>query len=353
MIVVMKRGATTEEKKRVYQEIRRVGLRYQAIEGVERTVIGVIGTQPDTSNLFLEVLPGVEKVIPILRPYKLASRELKQENTVIRVNGIQIGGNKVVVAAGPCSVEDQESLISVAESVKESGAAFLRGGAFKPRTSPYSFQGHGERALKYLVRAREVTGLPVVTEVMDTKDIPLVAEYADVLQVGARNMSNFSLLKALGNQEKTVLLKRGRASTVTELLMSAEYILSGGNMNVILCERGIRTFENGTRNTLDLSAVPALKEATHLPVFVDPSHGTGKREYVEAMSRAAIAAGADGLLVEVHSNPEKALSDGEQSLRPDDFARLMQSVRRIAEAMGKSVLSLDEEHCGFQAAGPK
>jgi 3-deoxy-7-phosphoheptulonate synthase len=353
MIVVMKRGASTEEKDRVYREIRRVGLRYQAIEGVERTVVGVIGTQPDTGKLFLEVLPGVEKVIPILRPYKLASRELKQENTLIRVNGIQIGGKHVVVAAGPCSVEDEASLISLAKSVKEHGAAFLRGGAFKPRTSPYSFQGHGEPALKYLARAREVTGLPVVTEVMDTMDIPLVAGYADVLQVGARNMSNFSLLKALGNQEKPVLLKRGRASTVTELLMSAEYILSGGNMNVILCERGIRTFENGTRNTLDLSAVPALKEVTHLPVFVDPSHGTGKREYVEAMSRAAIAAGADGLLVEVHPNPEKALSDGEQSLRPEDFGGLMQSIRLIAEAMGKSVLSLDEERRGLGAAGSK
>jgi len=351
MIVVMKLNASQEEKERVYQEVRRVGLRYQAIEGVERTVIGVIGTLPDTRKLSLDVLPGVEKVIPILKPYKLASRELKKDNTIITVNGVQIGGNRVVVAAGPCSVEDEKSLVAVARSVKESGAAFLRGGAFKPRTSPYSFQGHGESALKYLAHAREVTGLPVVTEVMDTKDIPLVAEYADVLQVGARNMSNFSLLKELGKQAKPILLKRGRASTVTELLMSAEYILSGGNMNVILCERGIRTFENGTRNTLDLSAVPSLKEATHLPVFVDPSHGTGKRDYVEAMSRAAIASGADGLLVEVHHNPEKALSDGEQSLRPQDFARLMQSVHRIAEAMGKSVLSLDEERSGLPAAG--
>ncbi|MDP2897701.1 MAG: 3-deoxy-7-phosphoheptulonate synthase, partial [bacterium] len=308
MIVVMKRDATAAEKDRVYEEIRRAGLRYQAIEGVERTVIGVIGTQPDTARLYVEVLPGVEKVIPILKPYKLSSRELKKDTTVIRVNGIQIGGNGVVVAAGPCSVEDEDSLLCVAKSVKESGAALLRGGAFKPRTSPYSFQGHGEPALKYLARAREETGLPIVTEVMDTKDIPLVAGYADILQVGARNMSNFSLLKALGDQPKPVLLKRGRASTVTEMLMSAEYILSGGNMNVILCERGIRTFENGTRNTLDISAVPALKEATHLPVFVDPSHGTGRREYVEAMSRAAIAAGADGLLVEVHHSPETALS---------------------------------------------
>lgn len=340
MIVVMKRDATAAEKERVYDEIRRAGLRYQAIEGVERTVIGVIGTQPDTARLYMEVLPGVEKVIPILKPYKLSSRELKKDPTVIPVNGIQIGGNGVVVAAGPCSVEDEESLLSVARSVKESGAALLRGGAFKPRTSPYSFQGHGEPALKYLARAREKTGLPIVTEVMDTKDIPLVAGYADILQVGARNMSNFSLLKALGDQPKPVLLKRGRASTVTEMLMSAEYILSGGNMNVILCERGIRTFENGTRNTLDISAVPALKEATHLPVFVDPSHGTGRREYVEAMSRAAIAAGADGLLVEVHHSPETALSDGEQSLRPEDFARLMQSVGRIAEAVGRTVISL-------------
>jgi len=336
----MKRDATAAEKERVYEEIRRAGLRYQAIEGVERTVIGVIGTQPDTARLYVEVLPGVEKVIPILKPYKLSSRELKKDATVIPVNGIKIGGNGVVVAAGPCSVEDEDSLLSVAKSVKESGAALLRGGAFKPRTSPYSFQGHGEPALKYLARAREETGLPIVTEVMDTKDIPLVAGYADILQVGARNMSNFSLLKALGDQPKPVLLKRGRASTVTEMLMSAEYILSGGNMNVILCERGIRTFENGTRNTLDISAVPALKEATHLPVFVDPSHGTGRREYVEAMSRAAIAAGADGLLVEVHQSPETALSDGEQSLRPEDFARLMQSVGRIAEAVGRTVLSL-------------
>jgi len=338
MIIVMKQDATSEEKERVYREIHRVGLRYQAIHGVERTVIGVIGTQPDTGRIQVEVLPGVEKVIPILRPYKLASRELKKDGTVIAVNGVEIGGNRIVVAAGPCSVEDEESLIAVAEHVKRSGASLLRGGAFKPRTSPYSFQGHGEPALKSLARAREVTGLPVVTEVMDTMDIPLVGEYADILQVGARNMSNFSLLKELGKQPKPVLLKRGRASTVTELLMSAEYVLSGGNMNVILCERGIRTFENGTRNTLDLSAVPALKEATHLPVFVDPSHGTGRRQYVEAMSKAAIAAGADGLLVEVHTNPEEALSDGEQSLRPEDFANLMESVRRVAQAVGRTAV---------------
>ncbi len=337
MIVVMKRNAAPEEKERVYREILEAGLRYQAIEGVERTVIGVIGARPDTGKVQLEVLPGVEKVIPILRPYKLAGRELKKDDTIITVNGVRIGGNRIVVAAGPCSVENEESLLEVAKSVKESGAQLLRGGAFKPRTSPYSFQGHGEPALKYLARAREVTGLPVVTEVMDTKDIPLVAEYADILQVGARNMSNFSLLKELGKQPKPILLKRGRASTVTELLMSAEYVLSGGNMNVIICERGIRTFENGTRNTLDLSAVPALKEATHLPIFVDPSHGTGRREYVEAMSKAAIAAGADGLLVEVHPNPEKALSDGEQSLHPEEFAALMQRLRRIAEAVGKTV----------------
>jgi len=337
MIVVMKRNAAPEEKERVYREILQAGLKYQAIEGVERTVIGVIGTQSDTGRVQLEVLPGVEKIIPILKPYKLASRELKKDDTIIAVNGVEIGGNRIVIVAGPCSVEDEESLVAVARSVKESGAALLRGGAFKPRTSPYSFQGHGEAALKYLARAREATGLPVVTEVMDSKDIPLVAEYADVLQVGARNMSNFSLLKELGKQPKPILLKRGRASTVTELLMSAEYVLSGGNMNVIICERGIRTFENGTRNTLDLSAVPALKDATHLPVFVDPSHGTGRREYVEAMSRAAVAAGADGLLVEVHPNPERALSDGEQSLHPECFSKLMDGIRRIAEAMGRTV----------------
>jgi 3-deoxy-7-phosphoheptulonate synthase len=337
MIVVMKKGASKQDKETVYRAIREAGLRYQAIEGVERTVIGVIGARHETQRVQLESLPEVEKVIPILKPYKLASRELKKDDTIISVNGVRIGGRQVVVAAGPCSVEDQESLLSVARSVKESGAALLRGGAYKPRTSPYTFQGHGEAALRYLAHAREATGLPVVTEVMDTKDIPLVAEYADILQVGARNMSNFSLLRELGKQPKPVFLKRGRASTVNELLMSAEYVLSGGNMNVILCERGIRTFENGTRNTLDLSAVPALKETTHLPVFVDPSHATGRREYVEAMSRAAIAAGADGLLVEVHPKPEKALSDGEQSLRPEDFARLMQSVRRISGAMGKTL----------------
>ncbi len=337
MIVVMKRNAAPEQKQRVYREIRQAGLRYQAIEGVERTVIGVIGTRSDTARVQLEVLPGVEKVIPILKPYKLASRELKKADTIIAVNGVRIGGDQIIVAAGPCSVESEESLLAVANSAKESGAALLRGGAFKPRTSPYSFQGYGEAALKYLARAREVTGLPVVTEVMDTKDIPLVAEYADILQVGTRNMSNFSLLKELGKQPKPVLLKRGRASTVSELLMSAEYVLSGGNMNVILCERGIRTFENGTRNTLDLSAIPALKDTTHLPVFVDPSHGTGRREYVEAMSKAAVAAGADGLLVEVHHNPERALSDGEQSLHPEEFARLMQNLQRIAEAVNRTI----------------
>ena len=337
MIIVLKPDVTEEEKEHIYERIRSLGLRYQAIKGVERTVIGVIGQEDVIRTLPLEAMPGVERSFPILKPFKLASRDFKSEDTVIELDDVKIGGRKVVVAAGPCSVEGEEMILDIAWKVKDAGAVILRGGAFKPRTSPYSFQGYGEVGLKYLAEAREKTGLYVVTEVVDTKDIPLVEKYADILQVGTRNMSNFSLLKEIGGLQKPVLLKRGRAATVRELLMAAEHILSNGNMKVILCERGIRTFENGTRNTLDLSAVPAIKESTHLPVFVDPSHGTGKREYIAAMSKAAVAAGADGLLIEVHNCPEKALSDGEQSLLPEDFRKLMQSLKSVAEAVGREM----------------
>ncbi|MFI5338322.1 MAG: 3-deoxy-7-phosphoheptulonate synthase, partial [Candidatus Methylomirabilales bacterium] len=285
----------------------------------------------------IEALPMVEKVLPILKPYKLASREFHPENTVVAVSGVQVGGQRLAVIAGPCSVESREMLLSVAKDVRAAGAHLLRGGAFKPRTSPYAFQGLGEEALRYLAEARRETGMPVVTELMDPREAMLVLQYADVIQVGARNMQNFRLLKELGMQKTPVLLKRGMSSTIRELLMSAEYILSEGNYNVILCERGIRTFEDATRNTLDLSAIPVLKQLTHLPVLVDPSHGTGKWDLVAPMALAAVAAGADGVMVEVHPRPEEALSDGPQALLPARFQRMMDDLKRVAEAIGRTL----------------
>lgn len=336
MIIVFKKEATEAEKQHVYDKIAELGLRHQSIIGEELTVVGVIGSEDMIRTLPLEAMPGVDYAMPILKPFKLASVEIKKKS-VIDIGGVMVGGDEIVVMAGPCSVENHDMLMEIAEDVKESGAKILRGGAFKPRTSPYSFQGHGEEALKYLAEAREKTGLKIVTEVMEINDVELVEQYTDILQIGTRNMQNYRLLSRVGQSNKPVLLKRGYAATVKEFLMCAEYILSEGNMNVMLCERGIRTFENGTRNTLDLSAIPAIKHQSHLPVIVDPSHGTGKSEYVADMSKAAIAAGADGLIIEVHNNPEIAMSDGEQSLEPGQFDELMRQLRPVARAVGRKL----------------
>jgi 3-deoxy-7-phosphoheptulonate synthase len=339
MIIVMKAKATGEELQEVLNTIKEFGYQPHPIYGTERTVIGAVGSERGKEKLqALEMLPGVEKVVPILQPYKLASREVKPEKSVIAINDtVQIGGDEVVVIAGPCSIESEQQIIETAVAVKAAGATVLRGGAFKPRTSPYAFQGLEEEGLKYLAEARERTGLPIVTEVMDPRDIALIAKYADVLQIGARNMQNFRLLKEVGMCRKPVLLKRGISATIKEWLMSAEYIMSGGNHEVVLCERGIRTYETATRNTLDLSAVPVLKQMTHLPVIVDPSHAVGKWDLVAPMAKAAVAAGADGLIIEVHSNPEEALCDGEQSLKPKSFKQLMDEMRPIAKAVGREI----------------
>lgn len=337
MIIVLKKEATEAEIKHVVERVKALGLRPMISKGIERTIIGVIGEEEILRSQPLEIFPGVEKVMPVLSPYKLVSREFKKENTVVDVSGVKIGGKEIVVMAGPCSVETMPLLLKIATSVKKSGAKVLRGGAFKPRTSPYAFQGLGQEGLVYLKEVSKKTGLKIVTEVMDTRDVPLVAKYADILQVGARNIQNFNLLKELGLAKKPVLLKRGMMSTVKEWLMSAEYILSNGNFDVILCERGIRTFEDFTRFTLDLSAVPVVKSLSHLPVIVDPSHGTGKWGLVSDMSKAAIAAGADGLIIEVHSNPEDAKSDGLQSLLPENFAKMMTDLKKIAKAVGREL----------------
>jgi len=337
MIIVMKPNATPQQIERVKQRIEEYGLKIHLSQGTEVTILGVIGDDRIINRDQLVHMDGVDKLIPVLKPYKLASREFHPEDTTFEVNGVRIGGENVVIVAGPCAVESREQILEAAEKVKQAGAHMLRGGAYKPRTSPYSFQGLGEEGLKLLKEASEKTGLPVVTEVMDIQTLPMVAEYADILQIGARNMQNYPLLHAVGESGKPVLLKRGMMSTLEELLMSAEYILSHGNHRVILCERGIRTFENYTRNTLDINAAPALKTLSHLPVFIDPSHGTGRWELVEPVSRAAIAAGADGLIIEVHPNPQQALSDGAQSLTPEHFAALMQSIKPIAHAIGRSL----------------
>ena len=337
MIVVMKQSATNAQIANVTARIEQLGCRVHLSEGAERTIIGVIGNGRPLDHEPIERMTGVERTVPILRPFKLASCEFHPQDTVVSVNGIEIGGRQVVVMAGPCAVESRDQLLETARAVKEAGAQVLRGGAFKPRTSPYSFQGLGEKGLRLLAEAREETGLAVVTEVMDSHKVPLVTTYADILQIGARNMQNYALLHAVGEAQRPVLLKRGMMSTIEELLMAAEYILSHGNGRVILCERGIRTFEQYTRNTLDISAVPLLKQLSHLPVVVDPSHGTGKWELVEPLSRAAVAAGADRLIIEVHPHPEKALSDGAQSLKPARFAALMRGLRPVAEAVGRTL----------------
>ena len=336
MIIVMEKGATKEQIEHVFDRIREMGYEVHPSYGVERTVIGAIGDERGKVQLqTLESAPGVERVVPILQPFKLVGRELKPETTVIKVGNVRIGSEQFVVMAGPCAVESRRQTLEIAEVVFRSGARLLRGGAFKPRTSPYSFQGLEEEGLRILAEARDKTGLLIVTEVMAAQDILLVARYADILQVGARNMQNFALLRQLGQQDRPVLLKRGMMATMKELLMSAEYIVSEGNENVILCERGIRTFEEYTRNTLDLSAVPMLQKLSHLPVIVDPSHGTGVRSLVPPMAKAAVAAGADGLLIEVHPNPEEAYSDGPQSLLPEQFERLMEEVKKYLEVEGK------------------
>ena len=339
-IIVVKPDAADEEIRHITKKLEGLGLGVQVSKGTERTVIGVIG---DTSKITEETddafraISCVESVMRILKPYKLASREFKKTSTMIKVGDTVIGGKRICVIAGPCSVENETMMLETAKQVKKAGASFLRGGAFKPRTSPYSFQGLGEEGLRYLETSKLKTGLPIVTELMDPRDIEVVEKYADIIQIGARNMQNFRLLLEVGQSRKPVLLKRGLSATVKEWLMSAEYIMSRGNHDVIMCERGIRTFETSTRNTLDLSAVPVLKKLTHLPVVVDPSHGVGVLEHIPAMARAAVAAGADGLLIEVHPNPEEALSDGEQSLTPGMFKKLMKELVPVAKAVGREI----------------
>jgi 3-deoxy-7-phosphoheptulonate synthase len=338
MIIVLKSGATDVEVEDVCRRITAMGYSPHTIRGALRTVIGAVGDDRGKDALrSLESLECVESVTPILKPYKLASREVREAPTEVRVGGVTIGGRSIVVMAGPCSVESRGQLLETAEQVRAAGAHVLRGGAFKPRTSPYAFQGLEDDGLKLLAEAKRETGLPVVTEVMEPDKVELVAEHADILQVGARNVQNFPLLRRVGDAGKPVLLKRGMSTSIQEWLLSAEYVLARGNPNVILCERGIRTFETTTRFTLDLNAVPVVKKLSHLPVVVDPSHGTGHWEYVEAMALAGVAAGADGLIIEVHPRPEEALSDGPQSLKPTRFAALMNRVRRVAEAVDREL----------------
>jgi len=339
-IIVLKPKIKKDEINHIVKKLKSWGLRADLSKGTERTIIGVIG---DTSKITedeenaIRSMAGVEDVMRILKPYKLASRDFKSKDTTVNVRGNIIGGRKLHVFAGPCAVENKTILINIGRKVKEAGATFIRGGAFKPRTSPYTFQGLGEEGLRYLADVRRKTGLPVVTELMDPRDIDVVLKYVDIIQIGARNMQNFRLLLEVGTCKKPVLLKRGLSATIKEWLMAAEYIMSKGNRHVILCERGIRTFETATRNTLDLSSVPVLKSLTHLPVIVDPSHGVGKMSLVAPMAKAAVAVGADGLIIEVHTNPEEALSDGEQSLRPDDFKKLMKELKPIAAAIGREI----------------
>ena len=328
MIISMRPHATREEIEHVCERIREFGYKVHSIEGEERVVIGVVGVGDVTACLeSLEATPGVESAVRISAPYKFVSREFKKDDSVIKISGLEIGGDQFVMMAGPCSVESEKQIMQTAEGVAEAGAQMLRGGAFKPRTSPYDFQGLELEGLKLLRKAKEATGLAIITEIMSDRDVDLVAEYADCMQVGARNMQNFALLKTLGSCGRPVLLKRGLSSTIKELLMSAEYIVAHGNPNVILCERGIRTFETATRNTCDIGAVPVLDELTHLPVVLDPSHATGKRSLVPALSRAGVAIGADGLIVEVHPNPEKAVSDGAQSLTLEQFRKMMRDLQ--------------------------
>jgi len=338
MIIVMRKDATEKDIEYVVKRIEKLGLKAMVSKGIERTIVGVIGPEDKISMQPLEVFPGVEKVMPVLAPYKLVSRDFHPQSSIVEVGkGVKIGGEEIIVMAGPCAIENMEQIRETAYRVKQAGAKILRGGAYKPRTSPYSFQGLGLEGLKMLKEVAEEVGLPTITEVMDTRDVELVSKYSDILQIGTRNMQNFSLLKEVGQTNKPVLLKRGLSATIKEWLMAAEYIASGGNTNIILCERGIRTFETYTRNTLDLSAVASVKQLSHLPVIVDPSHGTGKYNLVLPMSLAAVACGADGLMIEVHPRPQEALSDGSQSLIPDKFQELMEKVKKVAEAVGRYI----------------
>ena len=337
MIIVLRRGATEQDVRQIEEAIRSLGLTAHISRGVERTIIGAIGDERKIDPESFEGLPVVEKVLRILSPYRLVSREFQKEDTVIAVRGKTVGGKALALFAGPCSVEGHEMMVGIGGRVAAGGATFLRGGAFKPRTSPYAFQGMGEEGLKCLAEAREATGLPVATELMDPRDLELVARYADVIQIGARNMQNFRLLTEVGKLDKPVILKRGMSATIQEWLMSAEYIASEGNQKIILCERGIRTYETATRNTFDVSAFPVVKSLSHLPVIADPSHAAGKASLVAPLAAAAIAAGADGLMIEVHPQPERALSDGPQSLRPDAFAAMVGRLRKVAEAVGRTL----------------
>jgi 3-deoxy-7-phosphoheptulonate synthase len=336
MLIVMDAAASPEDIRRVVAAVEELGLQAHPIPGAQRTAIGITGNRGTVDRGSFENLPGVTEVIPVSAPYKLVSREAKRENTVVSVGGAPIGGPRLAIVAGPCAVESETQALEIGRRVKEGGATHYRGGAFKPRTSPYSFQGLGKKGLEILSRVRSETGLPIITEVLDTETVDLVAEHADCLQVGARNMQNFSLLKRLGRLRKPVLLKRGMSATIEELLLSAEYLLAEGNYEVVLCERGVRTFSDHTRNTLDLSAVPYVQRISHLPILVDPSHGTGKRPKVLPLSRAAVAVGADGLLIEVHHEPERALSDGPQAILPEMFAELVAEIRRLAPVVGRS-----------------
>jgi len=337
MIVVMKSDATVKQTSSVIKKVQELGFEPHLSKGEKKSIVGMVGNGKKVEPEIFMVLAGVESVVPILKPFKLASREFKKQPTVIPFGGFSIGGDEIIVMAGPCSVESREQTLEAADAVVKSGAKVLRGGAYKPRTSPYSFQGLGEEGLKILKEASDRTGLAIVTEVMSPDKVELVALYADILQVGARNMQNYSLLEAVGRSTRPVLLKRGLMSTIEELLMAAEYILAKGNPNVMLCERGIRTFETYTRNTLDISAVPIIKQLSHLPVIIDPSHAAGKRELVEPLSKCAIAAGADGLIIEVHPHPEKAMSDGAQSLHPPEFDKLMDDLEAIALAVNRKI----------------
>ena len=344
MMIIMKANATPQQVEAVIARVKAEGLSVHLSQGVEATIIGAIGETHSIPTDRFEGLDGVEVVQRITQPYKLASRQFHPEDSIISMNNLVVGGNEIAVIAGPCSVESRSQIIETAIAVKEAGASALRGGVFKPRTSPYSFQGLGEEGLEYLAEAREKTGLPIVAEIMSQVQVDLMVKYVDVLQVGARNMQNFNLLRAIGETRTSVLLKRGLSATIEELLMSAEYILAGGNQRVMLCERGIRTFETSTRNTTDINAIPVLKNLTHLPVILDPSHSTGHADYVAAVARAAIAAGADGLIVEVHPDPAKAVSDGKQSLRPEKFAAMVKQVGQIAQIMGRKLATVQGEY---------
>lgn len=338
MIIVLRPDATQEQIDHIVERVQKLGLKPNISKGTERTIIGVIGPEDILRVTPLEVFPGVEQVLPVLAPYKLVSREFRKENSVIDLGkGVKIGDKKLVIMAGPCAIENLETLYDIAKQVKTAGATVLRGGAFKPRTSPYSFQGLGEEGLKYLKKAGDELGMVTISEVMDPRDVELVCNYVDILQIGARNMQNFNLLKEVGLSKKPVLLKRGMSSTIKEWLMSAEYILAEGNFNVVLCERGIRTFEDATRNTLDVSAVPVVKQRSHLPIIVDPSHAAGAWGLVPPLSKAAVACGADGLIIEVHSHPEEASSDGAQSLIPANFSQLMNDIRALARLSGREI----------------